>query len=230
MNLKVLLTVGIFISFPFLINSQTHTIDFLNYKFKYIDSNYKIHIDSATFDSAVVKYSFYKNRITKYQDSIAVVVMAELNDWQACNSAKVQLGFSWLRASYYCWMTVDEVKALSKSLGYNHPWYIYKAIMNPDNKSEKIQKLIKTINTKLHNTNPEIQTDGLTRKQFFMLALKYNPVRIEDEKKSKLTEAYQQRHNILDSTKIGIGCDKVDCCQKPVITTKQVTEKEKALY
>lgn len=229
MNFKILFAIGIFIGFPFLIRSQTQAIDYLDYKFKYIDSNYKIHIDSATFDSAVIKYNFYKNRITKYQDSIAVVVMAELKDWQACNSAKVQLGFTWQRASYYCWMTIDAVKVLSKSLGYNHPWYLYKAIMNTDNKSEQIQNLIKNINSKLHNTNPEIRTDELTRKQFFMLALKYNPVRIEDERKLKLTEAYQIRHNMLDSSKIGVGCDKIDCCQKPIIQ-KKVTEKEKALY
>ena len=189
MNFKILITIGFIIGCPCLIKCQSESVDYLSYKFKHIDSNYKIHIESASFDSAVVKYNFYKNRITKYQDSIAVVVMAELNDWQACNSAKVQLGFSWLRVSYYCWMTIDEVKALSKSLGYNHPWYLYKALMNVDNKSEQIQNLIKSINTKLHKTNPEIKTDSLTRNQFFMIALKYNPVRIEDEKKMKIDQS-----------------------------------------
>ena len=171
MNLRKLLCfVSILISVNML--CQEKAVDYLNYKFKYIDSEYKIHIDSTTFNKGVAKYNFYENYITGYKDSIAVVVMIELNDWQACNSAKIQLGFTWLRASYYCWMTEVEVKVLSKSLGYNHPWYLYRALMNDENKSEQIQNLIKSIKVKLNNTNPEIQTDGLTRKQFFMLALK----------------------------------------------------------
>jgi len=195
MNLKQLLIVGIFIGIHFLAKSQTQNIDYLNYKFKYIDSNYKIHIDSATFDSAVVKYKFYRNLITKYKDSVAVVAMIELNDWQACNSASVQLGFTWLRASYYCWLTVEEVKTLANSMGYKHPWLLYKAIMNPENNRKEILDLIKTIKSNLSKTNPEIKTEGLTRKEFFMLALKNNPVRIEDEKKLKLTDLYKTTHH-----------------------------------
>lgn len=230
MRFKILLIAGTIFLSQFQLKSQTDTIvDYLNYKFQHIDSNYKIHIDSETFDSTIVKYQFFKERITRYQDSIGVVVMLELNDWKACNAAKVQFGFSWLRASYYCWLSVDEVKELTYKLGFTHPWRLYQAIMNPDNKSKEITSLIKTLDKKLHQTYPEIVTDGLTRKQFFMLALKNNPVRIEDEKKMKLTEAYKQRHNLLDASKIGVGCEKEDCCQKPTIQ-KQVTEKEKSLY
>ena len=215
MKSKILLIVGMIFLSQLQLKSQTDSlVDYLSYKFKHIDSNYKIHIASETFDSAIVKYQFFKERITRYQDSIGVIVMLELNDWKACNSAKVQLGFSWLRASYYCWLSIDEVKELTDKLGFNHPWRLYQAIMNPDNKSKEITSLIKTLDKKLHQTYPDIVTDGLTRKQFFMLALKNNPVRIEDEKKMKLTDAYKQRHNMLDVSKIGIGCEKEDCCQK----------------
>ena len=193
MNFKILITIGFIIGFPCLIKSQSESVDYLSYKFKHIDSNHKIHIESASFDSAIIKYKFFREYITRYQDSIAVVLIYELNDWPKFYEANCQLGFSWLRASYYCWMTIDEVKALSKSLGYNHPWYLYKALMNVDNKSEQIQNLIKSINTKLHKTNPEIKTDSLTRKQFFMIALKYNPVRIEDEKKMKIDQSNKMK-------------------------------------
>lgn len=230
MKFKILLVVVTIFLSQFQIKSQTDTlVDYLSYKFKHIDANYKIHIDSEKFDSTIEKYQFFKERITRYQDSISVVVMFELKDWKACNAAKVQLGFSWLRASYYCWLSIDEVKELTDKLGFNHPWRLYQAIMNPDNKSKEITNLIKTLDKKLHQTYPDIVTDGLTRKQFFMLALKNNPVRIEDEKKMKLTDAYKQRHNMLDASKIGIGCEKEDCCQKSTIQ-KQVTEKEKSLY
>jgi hypothetical protein len=230
MKLKLILAIGLIYVFNPQLKSQSDTIvDYLNYKFQHIDSNYKIHIDSATFDSALVKFKFYRERITRYQDSIGVVVMLELNDWKACNTAKVQLGFSWLRAGYHCWLAEKEVSELAGKMGINHPWRYYQAIMNPEYKSPQITSLIKTLDKKLHQTYPDIVTDGLTRKQFFMLTLKNNPVRIEDEKKMKLTVAYKQRHNLLDASKIGVGCEKEDCCQKPTIQ-KQVTEKEKSLY
>lgn len=230
MNCKILIIIWILIMSQFLLKSQTVTsVDYLNYKFRYIDSNYKIHIDSATFDSAIVKYGFYKERITRYQDSIGVVVMFELNDWQACNSAKIQLGFSWLRASYYCWLNINEVKQLTYNMGYSHPWRLYQAIMNPDNKSIEVDQLIKSLNMKLHNADPNIVTEGLTRKQFFMLALKNNPVRIEDERIKRLTESYKSRHSTIDSLKIGVVCEKSDCCQKPIIQ-KSVTLEEKSNY
>lgn len=188
MKFRILITIVFITVFPFLIKSQSDQVDYISYKFRYIDSNHKIHIESAPFDSAVVKYKFHKEKISKYKDSIAVIAMLELNDWQACNSAIVQLGFTWLRAAYYCWMTVDDVRNLSYSMGYNHPWYFYKAIMNPENNQKEIQNLIQTISEKLIVTKPDIKLDSLTRKQFFMLALKYNPVRLDDLKNLKIYE------------------------------------------
>jgi len=211
MKFKITLLIGLFCFCMPEVKSQSDTIvDYLNYKFRYIDSEYKIHIDSATFDSALVKFNFYRERITRYQDSIGVVVMLELNDWKACNTAKVQLGFSWLRAGYYCWLNESDVKKLAFKSGYKHPWRFYRAIMNPEIKKPEIKKLIKSVDKKLHYTYPEIITKGLTRKEFFMLALKNNPVRIEDEKKMKASGTYKKMNTLMDALKSSIESKKED--------------------
>lgn len=55
-------------------------IDYLAYKYKYLDKNYKIHINSDVFDHAVEKYKFYPEKIRNYSDSLAVVMMLEFDD------------------------------------------------------------------------------------------------------------------------------------------------------
>ena len=64
--------------------------------------------------------------------------------------------------------------------------------------------------------------------------MRFNPQRIADAQKDaeirqKEKEAYLKKHGILDPTKLGVGCGKENCCQKPTIQ-KKVVDTEKAKY
>lgn len=230
MKRTILLLIVAFVCF-LLSNGQSVNKDYLDFNFKYINCKYEISIDSKTFDSIVVKNNFSHEKITNYKDSLAVVLIGELNDWSEFYKAFAQLNFTWQRISYYCWLPVSEVRSISNKLEFNHPYRFYRSMMNDANKHPLIIDIVDRIKTKLKLINTDIRIDSLNRKQFFMIALKYNPDRIQDEQKLKLTQAYITKHSSIDSTKIGVGCEKKDCCQKDtVFLNKSVYKEEKSFY
>ena len=209
-------------------------IDYLSYKYKYLDKNYNIHINSTDFNKAVEKYQFYPNKIRNYNDSLGVIMMIEFDDWQKCNVATNVVGYSWVRLSYHLWLTVDESKKLAKSFKINHPWRMKQFLIDENNKNKNVVKFFEDLKLKIYNKNQAIKFEGLNRSKILNLALSLNSQRIANAQKDaeirrKEAEAYEKKHGKVDPSKLGVGCEKEDCCQKAAIQ-KKVTEKEKEIY
>ena len=90
-------------------------IDYLAYNYKYLDSNFAIHIDSIEFNETVTEYKFIKERITKYQDSLGVVLMREFGDWDKMRLGKSRITYTWDRVGYHLWKNEDEIKKIAAS-------------------------------------------------------------------------------------------------------------------
>ena len=237
--MKIIAFVLLFLSFCSL-KSQEYSIlnpvkiDYLAYKYKYLDKDYSIRISSDEFNKAVENYKFYPNKINNYQDSLAVIMMLEFNDWGKCNQATITIGFSWKRLGYYTWQTEKEAKLFAKSVGINHPWRMYELLINEKDNTIGIISFFEVLRTKMINIDNNLKFENLSRKKTLFLALRINPQRIADVKKDaeikqKEKEAYLKKHGVLDPAKLGVGCEKENCCQKPVVQ-KKVTEKEKEIY
>ncbi len=200
-------------------------IDYLAYKYKYLDKNYKIHINSNVFDQAVEKYKFYPEKIRNYSDSLAVVMMLEFDDWQKCNFATNVVAYQWARLSYHLWMTEDETRKFAGSFGIHHPWKFKLFLMDEANKNKIVTDFFEDLKIKISNKNPKVKFDGLNRDKILSLAARLNPERIisarkDAEARQKEAAAYEKTHGKVDQSKSGAGCGKEDCCRKPVIQNK----------
>ena len=209
-------------------------IDYLTYKYKYLDSSYKIHVSSDVFNEAMSKYKFYPERIRKYNDSLSVIMMLEFGDWDKCRIACLQVGYLWLRLAYHTWQTEEEAKKFAKSVGITHPWRMQQYLEDDTNNSPEVIDFFKKLKLKILLSNKNVNFSGLNRERILSLALKLNPVRIADVQKDaeirqKEKEAYLKKHGILDPSKIGVGCEKENCCQKPIVQ-KKLTENDKNIY
>ena len=143
--------------------SNPPEIDYLSYKYKYLDKNYNIHINSNDFNRAVEKYQFYPNKIHTYNDSLGVIMMLEFDDWQKCNVATNIVGYSWVRLSYHLWLTVAESKKFAKSVGITHPWRMKQFLIDENNKNKKVVKFFDDLKIKIYNKNNAIKFEGLNR-------------------------------------------------------------------
>jgi len=191
-------------------------IDFFNYNYKYLDQDYKISISSQKFDSIVTKYEFYKDRIHKYRDSLAVVLVENFNgDWKKTNKATFVISYSWQRLSYHLWMDIDDSKKLAKEFNFNHP-YRFKQFLLTDLEDKEVELFFKNLKDKISN-NIESTTDldELSREQLLNFAMRYSKSRIKDFQ----TKSYLQEHGKAPSTdiKLGVSCGKSNCCQQKKI-------------
>ena len=213
--------------------SDKSEIDYLSYRYKYLDKNYAIKIKSSVFDSGVEKYHFYPNRLKCYVDSLGVIMMLEFDDWTKCNRAIQVVGFSWQRLSYYTWMSEPEIKSFAKSFGFNHPWRMYE-LLTSDSNNPGIIEFYNNLKMKLKKNDVNLKLDNLSNKQILFIALKINPERIasaqKDVEERKIeADAYFKKHGTVDPQKLGVGCDKPNCCQKQNVN-KNITQQEKSNY
>jgi len=197
-------------------------IDYLAYKYRYLDQNYKIHINSRVFNQAVEKYKFYPEKIRNYTDSLAVVMMLEFDDWQKCNFATNVVAYQWARLSYHLWMTEDETRKFADSFGIHHPWKFKLFLIDDANKNKIVVDFFEDLKKNIINKNSNVKFDGLNRDKILSMAARLNPQRIinaqkEAQVRQKEAAAYEKRHGKVDQSKLGVGCEKEDCCQKPMI-------------
>ena len=171
--------------------SQVKDIDYVNYNYKYLDNSYKIKIDLLNFNNGISKFSFYKDRIKKYTDSLAVVLMIELNDWNEANRAQLQITYTWERVGYYIWQESDEVQLLAKKYKITKPYLLQKKITNPDD-DLKILELLEILRDKL---NTKFKSDSICKmnnSQMLSFSFRNNP-KVILLKKSILQKAKERR-------------------------------------
>lgn len=193
-------------------------IDFLSLNYQYIDKNYQVVIDSATFQKACITHSLPAHTMETYTDSVAVAMMLEFNDWKYANKGIAKVGFTWQKQSFYMWKSIEETKAFAAAFGLNHPYKLKVLLGDESNNDPRVIKFLEELKTKLKNNNiPDF--DESARVKFLSYAYRYNPDRIalSDKKraeKKRLTTLYKERHGKVDRFKIGEGCDEENCCQK----------------
>ena len=51
--------------------SELEIFDYLSYDYKFLNSSFEIEMDSTQFNKSVSEYKFIKERILKYNDSLA---------------------------------------------------------------------------------------------------------------------------------------------------------------
>lgn len=154
-------------------------IDFLSYKYKYLDENFKITIPKEVFEKAVVEYKFFPERIRKYRDSLGVVLMAEFKDFDAARISELRICYEWKRVAYHTWMNEKEVLDLAQKLDIKMPYRLQELFLNNDPKvAAEIQNLRKTLFAQLGKE--ELMT--MPAKQLLLFAFSNNPEIIEMRK------------------------------------------------
>ncbi|GAA3768231.1 hypothetical protein [Flavobacterium ginsengiterrae] len=117
-------------------------IDFIGYKYKYLDENLKIKVSKELFDKMLIEYRFDPVKIKKYSDSVNVILMAEFKDDDAYRFAQLKITYSWERVGLHIWKNKEEVIELAKRLNIKHPYRLQELFLNNDPKvSAEIQNL-----------------------------------------------------------------------------------------
>ncbi len=159
-----------------------HT-DFFTINYKYLDDDYNIIIDSETFEKAIKIYGFYPGRINNHSDSLAVVMMAEFNDYDKARIAKLTIGYTWLRLSYHTWQSEKEAKEFALKFGISHPWKMKEFLIDENNNDPKNIAFFDQLRTKVKSLNIKDNSDLLNRDKLLTAALRCNPQRKADYKK-----------------------------------------------
>lgn len=164
-------------------------IDFLSKEYKYLNKNFSINIDSITFNKGVKDFKFISERINKYSDSLGVVLMIEMKDWNALRIAEFRITYQWKKIGYYIWESEENSKKLGENLGFTHPYrfyeYLYNESINSEFKLDLVKKLKKRLETKL---NTAIKTNSY--KEFFNLTFK------ESEQRKLAMELYYEKKGV----------------------------------
>ncbi|MBZ4034968.1 hypothetical protein K6T82_09325 [Flavobacterium sp. 17A] len=155
-------------------------IDFLAYKYKYLDENFKIKIPKEVYEKAFVDYKFIPERIKTYKDSLGVVLMAEFKDWDAERIASFRINYSWKRLSYYLWMKENEVLELAKKLNVKMPYRLKELFEKND---PKVQSELQNLRDKIYLKTAAQDIFKLSTKDLLNYAFKHNSELIELRKK-----------------------------------------------
>lgn len=124
-------------------------IDFLSYKYKNLDENFKINIDSSMFNSIVKKFGFYEERINTYNDSLRVVLTGEFEDSDYTRIAQLRITYTWKRVSYYLWENPENLQKIAKKHNIKYPYYFQACVEQSNCPNKEILKLVENLRTKL---------------------------------------------------------------------------------
>lgn len=180
-------------------NLPKDTTDYLSYKYKYLDKEFAIKVDSAEFTAACYKYTFNPNPVT-YSDSLIVVMMMEFNESAKARNARRNILFSWLDLSYYTWESEDGIKSLAKSVGVAHPYRMYTYLSDEANKNPKVDKFYSKIKAKLAKNNSQATLDNLSRRGLLTLAFRQNPERYRDIEEHRPQARKERIRHMLTAT------------------------------
>lgn len=158
-------------------------IDYLAYNYRYLDKDFSIHMDSITFHKAMEKYSFITHRITRYQDSLGVVLMLEFDDWDQSRIAQLSITYSWQRIGYYTWQSPQNAQAFAAQFRITHPYRMRELLIDEDYRDRRIMKFYRQLRHKVAKETGREDLDTFSREDFLKVAWRSNPERIADFKK-----------------------------------------------
>ncbi len=153
--------------------------DFLAHNYTYLDSSHRITMTDQEFEFYMNKYNFIPDRIKDYEDSISVAMMAEFDNWTIARMANRRISFSWLRLSYYLWLSEENAQLTASFLGFDHPYkafehLYYKDTSNWDNQTKSFFKYFRN---RIHEATHNHNVFDMSPKQVLGYALVENPER-----------------------------------------------------
>ena len=154
-------------------------IDFSKNQYKYLDNNYKILINSKEFDSIAYRYEYDKNRITRYKDSLSVVLIGDFKgDWKKANKETFRISYTWERLSYHLWLNIDETKQFAEKFNFNHPYLFKQFLLTSSDK--KVESFFNNLKGKIkYQIKNSIELDTFNREQVLDFAMRNNESRIK---------------------------------------------------
>ena len=193
--------------------------DYLAYNYKYLNSNYDIHIDSIEFNEAVTEYKFIKERITTYQDSLAVVLMREFGDWEKMRLGKIRITYTWERVGHHVWKKEDEIKQIGKELSINYPYRLQQLFYAP-NGNKKAIEIMDDLRNKLITKFDADSLKDIDNYYLMKFAFNNNPdvIQLKAAYFHKINiEKFKKDHGRLpndqEKKKYSLECITENCCQ-----------------
>lgn len=185
--------------------------DYFNYNYKFLDKNYKIKISKNVYNQTINKYKYFPEKIKTYGDSLSVVLMAEFNDWDKARVGQNRIAFSFLRLSYYFWITEKEAEQLVKKYKFKMPYQLYEFVNEEKYKDGYLKNVIFHLRNKVYKKTSNEKVNTMSVPQLLSYALKESPRRIEDFQEKQIEREHGKKPTKY--TKLGEGCGKKDCCQ-----------------
>ncbi|WP_157594937.1 hypothetical protein [Psychroflexus tropicus] len=153
-------------------------INYINRKYEYLDSTFKITISSNKFQTIIDKRI---KEVKNYNDSLMVVLLYELKDDNAVNIAFHRILYSWEKVGFHIWETPENAKKISNGFGINHPYefmnYLY------DEKKDILKDFFLMMLTDKLKAYLKTDTFTFDNKQLLKTLYKNNPRRIKLYKK-----------------------------------------------
>lgn len=161
-------------------------IDYLKYPYKYLDDNLNIIISNETFDSILIANEYYSDRIQRYKDSIRVVLCGEFESDIQQRVAYTSLTMSWLRVSYYIWISESDTRNLGERYSFQYPYELYDYIYYHQNEWDNYMcNFIEKLKNKVIEETGNNEVITMDHSKFLGYALRSNPKRIKDFEKVK---------------------------------------------
>ncbi|MFD1605639.1 hypothetical protein ACFSJW_03485 [Flavobacterium artemisiae] len=151
-------------------------IDFISYKYKYLDENLKIKIPKELYEKMLIDSKLNPERIKKYSDSLEVILKAEFNDDDAARIAQLRITYSWERVGLHIWKNKDEVIEIAKKLNIKHPYRLQELFLNNDS---KVSMEIQNLRITLYQNFGKVELMMMPTKQLMPFAFSNNPEIIE---------------------------------------------------
>lgn len=161
-------------------NSNLADIDYLNKKYKYLDRNFKINIDSTTFNFI----NKDKMHADNYKDSLVIILSHELQNDKAVNLAFHRILYKWKRVGIYIWEDQETAEKIALEHGFNHPYKFIAYLNNDSIHDSKRKSFLLQLKDKVEKSTKR-NLDGYKSEDFLDFAFRQNPIRIEEINKHK---------------------------------------------
>jgi hypothetical protein len=152
-------------------------IDFMNMKYKFLDSDFNIRIEKNEFKK-VISNEYVE--LMNYNDSLMTILQHELGDNDAVNIAFHRILFSWKKLGYYIWEDEITAKEVAKSFCFDHPYLFLKYLKNENIVNSKKTRFLNELKFKMKEENIETN-DTILYHALLKQAFRKNPERIKEK-------------------------------------------------
>ena len=165
------------------------TIDWLAYDYKYLNEDFQIQAPHKVFQKGLKDGKFITERITKYTDSLSVVLFIELEDVVATRIAGMQINYSWERLGWNLLMNASQAEELGKELNFDLPYQVKKYLEDTSNQHSKRLEILNNLRSRVAQLEQvKENVNDLDLKNLFNRAFRYSPERLV-----KVKEIQQRR-------------------------------------